>query len=91
MPPQANSEREESQGLEHRELPGCEPSPLRASPGAPHETRAAFEARATAWEAYTATPLGRLRQELTQHHLAQHLGPTSSQTERPGRGRRDGE
>jgi S-adenosylmethionine-dependent methyltransferase len=33
----------------------------------------AFEGKAEAWENYTATPLGRLRRELTLRHLAQHL------------------
>jgi S-adenosylmethionine-dependent methyltransferase len=36
-------------------------------------TLAAFEANAEAWEQYTNTPLGRLREELTQHYLAHHL------------------
>jgi S-adenosylmethionine-dependent methyltransferase len=35
---------------------------------------AAFDANAEAWEQYTNTPLGRLRQELTLHYLARHLG-----------------
>ena len=38
----------------------------------------AFDARADAWEEYTATPLGRLRQDLTLRHLARHLGSPPS-------------
>ena len=34
---------------------------------------AAFDAKAQAWDDYTLTPLGKLRQELTLCHLAQHL------------------
>ena len=34
----------------------------------------AFDANAADWEDYTLRPLGRLRQELTLRHLAQHLG-----------------
>jgi S-adenosylmethionine-dependent methyltransferase len=41
-------------------------------------TLAAFEANAEAWEQYTNTPLGRLREELTLHYLAQHLGTLST-------------
>jgi S-adenosylmethionine-dependent methyltransferase len=39
-----------------------------------HQPLAAFEAKAEAWEDYMATPLGQLRQQLTLHYLAQHLG-----------------
>ena len=34
------------------------------------ERLAAFDAKAQAWEDYTHTPLGRLREELTQRRLA---------------------
>jgi S-adenosylmethionine-dependent methyltransferase len=34
----------------------------------------AFDTNAEAWEQYTNTPLGRLREELTLHYLTQHLG-----------------
>ena len=37
------------------------------------EARAAFDAHTQAWEAYTTAPLGRLRQELTQRHLASYV------------------
>lgn len=47
---------------------------LPAPPHALHLTLAAFDAKAEAWEDYTATPLGRLRQELTLRQVAQHLG-----------------
>jgi S-adenosylmethionine-dependent methyltransferase len=47
--------------------------PLPAPPHTPHQPLAAFDAKAEAWEDYTATPLGRLRQELTLGHLARHL------------------
>jgi len=33
----------------------------------------AFDAQAAAWEAYTGTPLGRLREELTLRFLARHI------------------
>jgi fumarate hydratase class II len=42
---------------------------------------AAFDAKAKAWDDYTATPLGRLRQELTLRHLMQHLGSPSRHLE----------
>jgi S-adenosylmethionine-dependent methyltransferase len=48
-------------------------SSLPATPHIPHQPLAAFDAKAEAWEDYTATPLGRLREKLTLHHLAQHL------------------
>ena len=38
---------------------------------------AAFDDNARAWEEYTCTPLGKLRQDLTLHHLFQHLGALS--------------
>jgi len=38
---------------------------------------ATFDAKAEAWDDYAATPLGRLRQELTLRYLAQHLGSSS--------------
>jgi len=47
---------------------------LLASPHSPHQPLAAFDAKAKAWEDYTTTPLGRLREKLTLHHLTQHLG-----------------
>jgi len=37
--------------------------------------RDAFEAKATAWDAYTQTPAGRLREELNWRYLARHLTP----------------
>jgi S-adenosylmethionine-dependent methyltransferase len=43
------------------------------APGTPPASLRAFDAKAQDWEAYTHTPLGRLRQELTQRRLAQHL------------------
>jgi S-adenosylmethionine-dependent methyltransferase len=52
--------------------------PLPATPHTAHQPLAAFDAKAEAWEDYTITPLGRLRQELTLRHLAQHLGPLTS-------------
>lgn len=39
---------------------------------------AAFDANAATWEAYTHTPLGQLREALTQHYLARHLGALAS-------------
>jgi S-adenosylmethionine-dependent methyltransferase len=39
-----------------------------------HESHAAFDANAKAWDEYTNTPLGRLRQTLTMRHLVQYLG-----------------
>jgi S-adenosylmethionine-dependent methyltransferase len=54
--------------------PGC--SPLPASPYTRDEPHAAFDAKVKAWEDYTHTPLGRLRQELTLRHLLQHLDPS---------------
>jgi S-adenosylmethionine-dependent methyltransferase len=38
---------------------------------------AAFDAKARAWDEYTNTPLGRLRQQLTMHRLVQHLDSPS--------------
>ena len=46
---------------------------LPASPHSLHQSLATFDAKAEAWEDYTATPLGRLRQKLTLGYLAQHL------------------
>ncbi|MBN1583600.1 MAG: methyltransferase domain-containing protein [Anaerolineae bacterium] len=37
------------------------------------ESRAAFDAQVSAWDDYTNTPLGRLRQDLTMSHLTQYL------------------
>jgi len=54
-------------------LPGLGDSPLPASSRAWSGTLDAFDARSRAWDEYTSTPLGRLRQELTTHHLVQHL------------------
>ena len=47
--------------------------PLSASLHTLCEPLTAFDAKAQAWEHYTNTPLGRLRQELTLRHLLQHL------------------
>jgi S-adenosylmethionine-dependent methyltransferase len=44
-------------------------------PALPHDPLAAFDAQAKAWDDYTRTPLGRLRQELTTRHMIQHLDP----------------
>ena len=55
-------------------LPGLGDPPLPASPHASHSALDAFDASAQAWDEYTNTPLGRLRQELTMHHLVQYLG-----------------
>jgi ubiquinone/menaquinone biosynthesis C-methylase UbiE len=55
-------------------LPGIGDPPLPASPHASHRALDAFDASAQAWDEYTSTPLGRLRQELTMHHLVQYLG-----------------
>jgi S-adenosylmethionine-dependent methyltransferase len=41
-------------------------------------TPAPFDAKAEAWDDYTATPLGRLRQELTLRHVIQSLPSTRS-------------
>jgi S-adenosylmethionine-dependent methyltransferase len=49
------------------------PSEFDSFPYTGGPSRSAFDAKAEAWDDYTATPLGRLRQELTLHHLAQHL------------------
>jgi S-adenosylmethionine-dependent methyltransferase len=48
-------------------------STLAVSPASPFESLPAFDAHARTWEAYTHTPLGQLRQELTLHNLARHL------------------
>ena len=53
-------------------------STLPASPLNPYKSLPAFESKAKAWEAYTNTPLGQLRQALTQRYLAQHLGALSA-------------
>jgi S-adenosylmethionine-dependent methyltransferase len=53
-------------GPKHARLPALSPYSVQSLP--------AFDARAEAWEDYTHTPLGQLRQELTQCYLAQHLG-----------------
>lgn len=42
-----------------------------------NELREAFEAKAAAWDAYTATPAGRLREELNWRYLVRHLPPAS--------------
>ena len=47
---------------------------MSASGNALREPLAAFDDKAQAWDDYTNTPLGRLRQELTTHHLMQHIG-----------------
>ncbi|MBS1251196.1 MAG: tRNA 5-carboxymethoxyuridine methyltransferase [Anaerolineales bacterium] len=39
------------------------------------ELRKAFEVKAAAWDAYTETPAGRLREELNWRYLVQHLPP----------------
>jgi S-adenosylmethionine-dependent methyltransferase len=46
-----------------------------ASPRTHHRALDAFDARAAAWEDYTATPLGRLREELTTRFLMRHVDP----------------
>jgi S-adenosylmethionine-dependent methyltransferase len=57
-----------------------EPSPGSAGRHAPasiprsESIRAAFDANVKAWEQYTNTPLGRLREALALHYLTQHLG-----------------
>lgn len=56
-------------GLQNSAIP---PSTDNSSRSASH--LAAFDAKAEAWEDYTATPLGWLRQELTLRHLSPHLG-----------------
>jgi S-adenosylmethionine-dependent methyltransferase len=56
--------------------PGSSTCPALASPRTSHTTRPSFDAHAQDWEAYTATVLGRLRQDLTLHHLMVHLGPS---------------
>ena len=53
--------------------------PVPESPDTAHDSLSAFDGKAQAWEDYTHTPLGRLRRELTQQHLAQHLDATPSQ------------
>jgi S-adenosylmethionine-dependent methyltransferase len=62
------------QGVSHEGLPGFGHPHPPAPPHTPHQPLAAFDAKAEAWEDYTATPLGWLRQELTLRYLAQHLG-----------------
>lgn len=62
------------QGARHEGFPGFGHPPLPAPPHSLHQPLAAFDAKAEAWEDYTATPLGWLRQELTLRHLTQHLG-----------------
>jgi len=52
---------------------GLECLPLSASLHTLSKPLVAFDAKAQAWEHYTNTPLGRLRQELTLRHLVQHL------------------
>ena len=49
-----------------------------ASPRTHHRALDAFDAQAAAWEDYTATPLGRLREELTMRCLARHVDPLPS-------------
>jgi S-adenosylmethionine-dependent methyltransferase len=63
--------------MSHGRFSGCGPSP--AAGDSPHFTScpAIFDAKAEAWDDYTATPLGRLRQELTLRYLAQYLGSPS--------------
>lgn len=39
------------------------------------ELRQAFETKAAAWDAYTQTPAGRLREELNWRYLVRHLPP----------------
>lgn len=55
--------------MRHRDVPERDSAP----PDSEHASLASFDANAGGWEDYTDTPLGRLRQELTQYHLAQHL------------------
>jgi S-adenosylmethionine-dependent methyltransferase len=52
----------------------ADPPSWTASPGTWRSTVAAFDDKAHAWEDYTRTPLGRLRQELTTRQLMQHVG-----------------
>lgn len=40
-----------------------------------NQLREAFEARAAAWDAYTQTPAGRLREELNWRYLVRHVPP----------------
>jgi 2-polyprenyl-3-methyl-5-hydroxy-6-metoxy-1,4-benzoquinol methylase len=64
MSTEPSQEREESRRVRESDAPGD---------GSVHPSLASFDANAGGWEDYTTTPRGRLRQELTQAHLAQHL------------------
>ncbi len=58
-------------------MKGCQGSALPPSPDISSRSAshlAAFDRKAEAWEDYTATPLGWLRQELTLRHLSPPLG-----------------
>lgn len=46
------------------------------------QIREAFNSHAQAWDEYTATPMGRLREELTFRYLGQHLPDATRQTPR---------
>ena len=61
--------------MKHGGHPEFSSSHTSAALDTPNEFHAAFDAKAQAWEEYTNTPLGRLRQELTQRYLVQHLPP----------------
>jgi S-adenosylmethionine-dependent methyltransferase len=59
--------------MSHQELPGRGHPAVQASLRSSTKSLPAFDANANAWEEYTNTPLGQLRQELTLRYLAQHL------------------
>lgn len=54
-------------------FPDRDRSPTLAALHTVCEPLAAFDAKAQAWEQYTNTPLGRLRQELALHHVVEQL------------------
>jgi S-adenosylmethionine-dependent methyltransferase len=66
---------EKRQVVTYEGLPGFDHPHSPAPRHTLHQPLAAFDANAEAWEDYTFTPLGRLRQELTLRQMAQHLGP----------------
>jgi S-adenosylmethionine-dependent methyltransferase len=70
-------EKQREEKTEKRNMKGTQgsaifPPPITAR--TPYPILAAFDTKAKVWEDYTATPLGRLRQELTLRYLMQHLG-----------------
>ena len=60
--------------MEHLPSPNPESVPTPAPVVPSWASLTAFNAKAQAWDEYTDTPLGKLRQELILSYLGQHIG-----------------